>query len=112
VKAQPFGECRQPLAKGTIPSQEVLLAQELPPRHIGQPMALDTGGFGFYAVGADAIPARSEAGRFHSGLVHMKMRNSRLRAFSAKRSDQKVTKTPRKSAGMDNNVSYPVSISH
>jgi hypothetical protein len=54
VKAQPFGECGQFLAKGTIPSQEVSLAQELPPRHIGQPMAgLDKSGFGFCAMGVD-----------------------------------------------------------
>jgi len=54
IKAQPFGECRQLLAKGAIPSEEVLLAQELPPRHISQPMAgLDKGGFGFCAMGVD-----------------------------------------------------------
>lgn len=54
VKAQPFGERRQLLAKGTIPSQEVLLAHELPPRHIGQPMVgLDKGGFGFCTMGVD-----------------------------------------------------------
>jgi hypothetical protein len=54
VQAQPFGEYGQLLSKGTIPSQEVLLAQELPPRHIGQPVAgLDKRGFGFCAMGVD-----------------------------------------------------------